>query len=320
MFKKILNFTNPNGVIGLNQRNLELIYTKNKREDYKLADDKIITKNILHEADIACAETYQVIYKIKDIENAWKNCQQYQSLAIKPANGSGGGGIMIVRKSKDGGWLNKGQAISDHDIMHHITSIVSGFFSRGDGDSCLIEECIVPHHFFTEIYNEGVPDFRIITLNSKPLMAMLRMPTSKSGGMANLHQQGVGIGVDMKTGKLTEVYDGKTYSNYHPDSPKLVTGLEIPFWEEILDLSIKTSKAFPLKYLGIDLVIDKVKGPQIMEINVRPGLAIQMVNRCGLQQAREQHFIPTLQVKKRYKRILENATKWDHNLKSIKFF
>ena len=114
-------------------------------------------------------------------------------------------------------------------------------------------------------------------------MAMLRMPTSKSDGKANLHQKGVGIGVDMKWGTLTQVYDGKSYSNHHPDNTAPINGKKIPYWFSMVQLAKKTAEAFPLEYLGIDLVIDKIKGPQIMEVNVRPGLGIQLVNKCGLQ-------------------------------------
>ena len=121
-------------------------------------------------------------------------------------------------------------------------------------------------------------------------MAMLRMPTSKSEGKANLHQNGVGIGVNMKNGTLTQVYDGKRYTDYHPDNEVEVNGKKIPYWFTMLQLAKKTAQAFPLDYLGIDLVIDKIKGPQIMEVNVRPGLGIQLVNKCGLQSTLKQSF------------------------------
>ncbi|MEK6153337.1 sugar-transfer associated ATP-grasp domain-containing protein [Flavobacteriaceae bacterium 3-367] len=285
MLRKLFQIQNATGVMGLNKRNIKLIYPHNRRKDYTLADDKVKTKQLLHKNNLACAETYTVITKVSDIKKKWEACQNYTSMAIKPANGCGGEGIKILKKSVEGQWVSGGKSLSEMQIFQHITSIVTGIFSMGSTDSCLIEECIVPHPFFAEIYDEGVPDFRIITLKDIPIMAMLRMPTSKSDGKANLHQKGVGIGVDMEKGTLTEVYDGRQYRNHHPDNPATVYEKAIPFWEEMLQLAVKTSKAFPLDYLGIDLVIDKTKGPQIMEVNVRPGLGIQLVNRCGLESA-----------------------------------
>ena len=37
-----------------------------------------------------------------------------------------------------------------------------------------------------------------------------------------------------------------------------------------------------LGYLGVDMVIDRVHGPLILEMNARPGLAIQIANGTGL--------------------------------------
>lgn len=280
-----IKMENPLGVMGLNRRNLELIYPNNQRKHYSLADDKVKTKEILHRNDIACAETYTIIRKVSEIKKKWAQCESKHAMAIKPANGCGGGGIKILKKTPDGVWKSAGKPISQQQIFQHITSIVSGLFSMSSSDSCLIEECIIPHPFFAEIYDDGVPDFRIITLKNQPVMAMLRMPTSKSDGKANLHQNGVGIGVDLDQGRLTQVFDGKKYMNHHPDNPNNVNGKPIPFWNEMIALAIETSKAFPLDYLGIDLVLDAEKGPQIMEVNVRPGLGIQLVNKCGLEKA-----------------------------------
>ncbi|MEM9679460.1 MAG: sugar-transfer associated ATP-grasp domain-containing protein [Bacteroidota bacterium] len=294
MLHKLFKIENRNGVVGLNRRGLSLIYPHNHPRDYHLADDKVKTKTVLHDNNIACAETYAIITRISDIPNAWELCKSKNTMAIKPANGCGGGGIMILKKDDKGHWVSSGNRIKDDDILQHMTNIVSGLYSMNSDDSCLVEECIVPHPFFAEIYHEGVPDFRVITLNAQPVMAMLRMPTSKSGGKANLHQKGVGIGVDIIRGTLTQVYDGKRYLDHHPDNPISIADKPIPYWEELKQLSIDTANAFPLKYLGIDLVIDALKGPQIMEVNVRPGLGIQLVNKCGLDKAIEQFYNPNL--------------------------
>jgi glutathione synthase/RimK-type ligase-like ATP-grasp enzyme len=38
-----------------------------------------------------------------------------------------------------------------------------------------------------------------------------------------------------------------------------------------------------LGYLGADIVLDKNRGPMMLEINARPGLAIQIANGLGLK-------------------------------------
>lgn len=269
-------------VLGINKRNIDFVYAKNPRKYFPLADDKVLCKEVLHQNNIACAETYGVIERIGDIQKVWINVEFHQKLAVKPANGSGGGGILILKKDKDGNWLSGGRIITEERIFSHLARIIMGMCSFGSSDRVLIEQCIEPHPFFAEIFPAGVPDFRVILLENEPIMSMLRVPTEKSDGKANLHQGGLGIGIDMKNGQLRQAYDGKNYHDRHPDNNNVISGKKIPYWETLLSLAIETSKAFPLDYLGIDIVLDKNFGPMIMEINVRPGLGIQLANKEGL--------------------------------------
>lgn len=270
-------------MLGINERNIDLIYKFNKRSDYRLADDKYLAKQIFEEHGVLSPRTYGVVHQLVDMPAVWDQVKDFDNLVIKPAKGAGGKGILILKK-KDGQWMSSSKVISEEQIFHHIANILFGLFSFGDSDKALFEEFVTPHPFFGEIYGSGVPDFRIILLKNQPLMGMLRMPTAKSGGKANLHQGGLGIGVDMNNGTLKKAYDGKKYHDVHPDSLKPINGQAIPHWGELVALAIQTAKAFPLQYLGVDLVIDKHKGPMIMEVNVRPGLGIQLANQQGLKE------------------------------------
>tara|TARA_B110000259_G_scaffold184481_1_gene231627 strand:- start:2096 stop:2980 length:885 start_codon:yes stop_codon:yes gene_type:complete len=289
LFKNSLN--NDFNALGINERNASLIYPNNERKHYKLADDKILAKGILEAHNIPCAETYAVISRIGGIQSGWQKVQRYSKIAIKPANGSGGGGIKILKKNTEGHWSSSGIRVSEEEICLHMATIIMGGYSFGSNDRVLIEECIESHHFFKEIYPEGVPDFRIILLKNKPLMAMLRVPTDKSDGKANLHQGGLGIGIDMKNGILTQAYDGKNYFDTHPDNNNTIKGKKIPYWNTILQISKLTAKHFPLNYLGVDIVIDETLGPLIMEVNVRPGLGIQLANKTGLKEILKNNLV-----------------------------
>lgn len=273
-----------NEVLGINERNLDFVYTKNPRTHFPLADDKVLCKEILHKENIACAETYAVITRIGDIASTWKELDQYQKLAIKPSNGSGGGGIIILKKDDQNRWTSGGKIINEEFIFTHLARIIMGMYSFGSKDQVLVEQCIEPHSFFGEIFPAGVPDFRVILVNDQPVMSMLRMPTERSNGKANLHQGGLGIGIDMKNGRLTHAYDGDNYHKVHPDNNHQISGKAIPHWNSILALAVQTSTVFPLNYLGIDIVLDKTYGPMVLEINVRPGLGIQLANRQGLKK------------------------------------
>jgi len=255
---------------------------------------QIMTGSFINEYQIPFSKTYAIIENIGDIHAKWESIQGYDKIAIKPARGSGGGGIKVLKKDKDGNWISGGKIAVLEDIFLHMANIIMGQFSLGGtGDRVLIEECIIPHPFFQEIYDQGVPDIRVISLYETPLLGMLRIPTKKSDGKANLHQGGLGIGVDIKTGRLKEAYDGKNYSNKHPDNNHHIFGKKVPYWDEILSITKQTAKNVPVKYLGVDIAIDKNYGPLIMEINVRPGLAIQLANKTGLRTVLEQKMLTT---------------------------
>lgn len=282
LFRKRLENVNHQ-FLGINQRNIGYVFPNNPRTHYKLADDKVKTKEILERNGIPCTKTYAVIKNIGDIPTIWEELQQYDKLAIKPANGSGGEGIKILFKDKEGAWVSSGVKVDLEELQLYMANVIMGLYSLGASDHILIEECIIPHNYFHDIYPAGVADVRVIIYKHHIALGMLRVPTAKSDGKANLHQGGLGIGVDLDTGCMTQGYDGERYYEKHPDCGSQITGTEIPFWKEILQLSLDTAENFPLHYLGVDIVIDQEKGPLIMEVNVRPGLGIQMVNKQGLK-------------------------------------
>ena len=135
---------------------------------------------------------------------------------------------------------------------------------------------------FEELSYQGVPDVRIIVYRGYPAMAMVRLPTRASDGKANLHQGAVGAGIDMGSGiTLTGVLDNEIVDE-HPDTGALITGFRIPHWNFILELAARGFDVTGLGYLGVDIVIDRERGPLILEMNARPGLNIQIANNSGL--------------------------------------
>ena len=185
---------------------------------------------MLEPKGLSCPETFGVIERIGDIEAVWKKVRHHDKVVLKPANGRGGGGIQVLKKVKQGQWKTGGKVITEAQVIQHCAKILMGVWSLGGKDRVLIEKCIEPHPWFAEIYPGGVPDFRIIHLRTQPILSMLRVPTDRSDGKANLHAGGMGIGIDMQTGRLTQGYDGDAYHTTHPDSGRKIEGLKIPYW------------------------------------------------------------------------------------------
>jgi glutathione synthase/RimK-type ligase-like ATP-grasp enzyme len=68
----------------------------------------------------------------------------------------------------------------------------------------------------------------------------------------------------------------------HPDTGTSVIGFQVPYWERILEMARKVSRETGLGYVGVDVVVDRRRGPLLLEANARPGLAIQIANGQGL--------------------------------------
>ena len=75
---------------------------------------------------------------------------------------------------------------------------------------------------------------------------------------------------------------GNEVVDEHPDTGALIAGLKIPMWDFILASSARGYDVTGLGYLGVDMVIDRDRGPLILEMNARPGLNIQIANGSGL--------------------------------------
>jgi alpha-L-glutamate ligase-like protein len=275
------------GVLGLNERNADFIMRFNPRRFYPRVDDKALTKELATAAGMAVPELYGMITNQGEVRSFASIVGERDSFVVKPAQGSGGDGILVVtgrsRRKRDSFRLASGVLISTSEIFHHISNIVSGQYSlSGNPDKALIEYCVQFDPIFAEVSYQGVPDIRVIVYRGYPTMAMVRLPTRTSDGKANLHQGAVGAGIDMSSGEtLTGVLQNDVVDE-HPDTGALVAGLRIPHWDFILESAARCYEVTDLGYLGVDMVIDRDLGPLILEMNARPGLNIQIANRTGL--------------------------------------
>lgn len=271
-------------VISLNERNRNYVNLHNPRKFYHLADDKSVCKEVLEKNSIPTPSTYAIVHSMGEIHKKLEEVKDKQSMVIKPTNGSRGDGIMILKKNGLGEWMaTDGNVVSKSKIVRHISNILFGVYSFDNESKALIEYYIKQHPIFNQIFPGGIFDLRIIIHKKKPVMGMLRIPTSRSHGKANLHQGAIGVAVDMQNGVLGEGFNGSNYLSEHPDTGFSFKDVKIPGWEEVIEICKKTAYAFPLDYLGIDIVFDEYQGPMVIEINVRPGLQIQNVNKQGLK-------------------------------------
>lgn len=273
------------GVLGINGRNAGYTLIHNRRDRYPLVDDKVLTKQLALANGVAVPELYATVEIHQQIAGLPEVLARYTDFVVKPARGSQGDGILVVT-----GRVNHlyhtadGNLLDDEQMRFHVSNILSGIYSLGgQNDKALIEYRVSFDPVFEAITYRGVPDIRIVVFLGVPVMAMVRLPTRLSRGKANLHQGAIGTGVDMASGRtLTAVWRTSIVST-HPDTGNPVSGVQIPNWGSLLELGARSCDLTGLGYQGVDIVLDRDRGPLILELNARPGLAIQIANRSGLQ-------------------------------------
>ncbi|MGM0564962.1 MAG: alpha-L-glutamate ligase-like protein [Pseudomonadota bacterium] len=272
------------GVMGINQRNGDYVLRYNPRSQYPLVDDKIATKKLAGRARIQVPELYDVIDSEHDIRAFTGSHKSLRDFVIKPSQGAGGDGILVVTDRFEGHYRTaSGQMVSSEDLEFHLSGILSGIYSLGGNrDRALVEYRVRPAPLFDRISYDGVPDIRIIVLRGYPVAAMLRLPTRESQGKANLHQGAIGVGIDLAAGVTLNGTWHNHKAQRHPDTGNEVAGLAIPDWQDCLELASRCYDLTGLGYLGVDLVMDADYGPMMLELNARPGLSIQIANDDGL--------------------------------------
>lgn len=274
-----------------NERN-KVYLRKNSSEGRIIADSKYKTKKLLEKMKVGVPRLIKRFKNFEELEKfRWEDLEG--NFVIKPVSGYGGEGIIIIRKRGKwaGDWQKmNGEIITTQDLKIHCQEILNGKYSlHGMPDSVLVEERIKIHPMFLSLTKSGTPDIRVIVYNRVPVMAMFRIPTEKSGGKANLQQGAIGLGIDLATGITTFGVEGKgepikQIYDHGKKKKRKVNGIKIPFWGEILETAIKSQMAIPgLGFVGIDIVLDKEKGPMVLEVNARPGLSIQICNKAGLK-------------------------------------
>jgi alpha-L-glutamate ligase-like protein len=270
--------------LGLNSRNFTYIRKYNYKRSKRRADSKIRSKKNFINNQVPTISILKIFRTRKDIKNFDWGLPE-KGFVIKPSRGYGGEGILLF-KSWDGekAKTSSGLIYDKQMISSHIFDILEGIFSLQHlSDVAFIEERVIASPFFKKLSPLGLPDIRIVVFKKIPTMAMIRIPTKESEGKASLHLGAIGLGIGIRTGiTFRGIYKNEKIF-YLPDTKIKTRGIKIPYWDEILKIAVKAQSVSGLGYAGVDIVVDKEKGPLVLEINSRPGLSIQLVNNASLR-------------------------------------
>ncbi len=268
----------------MNARNFIYIRKFNKASAKKKADEKLLTKRMLLKNNIPTANLLAAFPNRDSVRSFGWNLPE-NGFVLKPNRGYGGEGILAF-KNWNGieGETLPGRIYTKGQLESHLFDILDGAYSlQYLPDTAFIEERLKPDPFFKKISSIGLPDIRVIVFSKVPIMAEMRLPTKESEGKANLHLGAIGVGIDIRTGiTVYGVLRNKPIS-FIPGTKIKVRGIKTPLWDKILLLAAQTQAISKLGFAAIDIVIDAKKGPLVLEVNARPGLAIQIANQASLR-------------------------------------
>ena len=270
------------GILGINRRNADYTLAWNTRRLYPLVDDKLVTKRLSQAAGIAVPRLLAVARTYREARRVLDVLKEEPAFVLKPARGAIGNGILVLEQREGRLWRGA-KPYSREDFEYHAAGIISGLYSlAGHADEAMVEERLETHPTLAPLRDDGVPDIRVIVYRGVPVMCMMRLPTRISAGRANLHQGAVGVGIDLVSGCTTNAMLRGHRIDKSPDTGKPLLGFELPDFDAVLRTAVAATDQTGLGYVGADVVLDATLGPVILELNARPGLAIQLANRTGL--------------------------------------
>jgi alpha-L-glutamate ligase-like protein len=275
---------NKLGILGMNRRNAAYILDHNPRSLFPVVDDKLRMRDLCVRIGVPTPEVYAEISYHSMLRHLGDYLGERDDFVVKPNRGSAGRGVLVLVGRKGTSYVrHNGEVLRAEQLRQHFSDILSGMYSLGGRpDRAIVQQRVRLHPAFAPIAYKGIPDIRVILYRNQPAMAMLRLPTRASNGRANLHQGGIGVGVDLETGRTNHAVQRNRIVRRHPDTEAPLVGLRVPYWRAVLDMAGQVARAVGLGYIGVDIVVDELHGPMLLEANARPGLAIQIANQRGL--------------------------------------
>ncbi len=180
----------------------------------------------------------------------------------KPYDGSGGQSVEKMHRDQ----ITDRQAFYDHAAANRI----------------FLEELVRQHPDMNVLCPASVNTIRFMTYNDKGTPILLWCGLRVGNGVNpvdNFHAEGMGVKIDVDTGKLVGVGIDKDNVEFetHPTTGVLFDGFQLPCFEEaknmVLEACLKSDK---ILMIGWDIALSD-KGPLIIEANRWPGFDLVQV-------------------------------------------
>ncbi len=201
--------------------------------------------------------------------------QSCRRICFKMAEGRGGKGFVAAELSIDDGDVRLRNLACDDDFIS-VREFEAKYLAPSHDDGMLIEEYIQQHEIPGSLNPSSVNTIRIWLIQKgesvQVIGAVFRMGR-KSQVVDNTANNGLIAIVDVETGILGPVINPQIIPGYcaqHPDSGTRAEGLELPYWNECVELAKQALRVFPVvTFAGLDIAIVD-QGPMVLELNLMP--------------------------------------------------
>ena len=156
------------------------------------------------------------------------------------------------------------------------------FYDSSVENRIFFEELVIQHPEMNRLCAKSVNTMRVMTFNDHGSPRIIWMGLRVGNGVNsvdNFHAKGMGVNIDIETGKLYGDAIDKDLNHYteHPVTHVKFDGYEIPCFEEAKELVLKASlESDKILVVGWDVAISET-GPVIIEGNRRPGFDLVQV-------------------------------------------
>jgi len=173
--------------------------------------------------------------------------------------------------------VSNGNVVSLDGFLSEVEHKFSGGY--------LFQNCVQRHPTFAQMTGGGLSTIRLVTLDSgsgpQAWRAVAKL-TSPHTVADNFWRAGnLLAAVHLDSGKMEKALtsmgmDGAFVSN-HPDTNEPIEGVEIPYWDQVLQIAKDVAGLFPnALLLGFDIAITP-DGPTIIETNADPHLILMQI-------------------------------------------
>ena len=242
--------------------------------DVKKYDDKYQLDKLFRERDVATPRVVARYFNesllnldgaIIDISSLFLQLNENEKIFIKPVDGAGGTGIVVLKKQGDGFYLKDSRVVDLSSVLDKSREYILqlGIKQRKD---------------ISQINASSVNTLRVVTQwrDGLPCISVCVMRIGRNNSdVDNSHQGGLSVQIDVETGKMyksaTAEHGGGLYYA-HPDSGFIFDDFVIAEWEQICkDILVAAEKFKEIPEIAWDVAISDA-GVVFIELNLGYGL------------------------------------------------